>query len=777
MQLLYPALATGFFLVAAPLLIHLIHMVRQRRQPWAAMEFLLAAYRRQRKWILLRQLLLLLARTAAIAVLVAMLAGWVSNQQWLSWFGEQTSHYICVLDDSQSMADRSGGQTAYSRGLDALEGLERQLVATPGSHRLTILRASRAAVLSNAPEAGQRENADAAVDVNAQTVSPSSRLLERLRASQPTDLGMSLDSALDLVPALAESVSADRTQLLLFSDMRQQQWERPERTIATLQGLQRQGIGFQVVDCAAEPQANLSIVELAPEPDVWAAGVPVMIRVAVSNNSQVPARNVILSAAVIQMGDTSSGPILDRSASGNREALPDTAIEQIEPGATEVRRFQVFVPAVGTHAVEVTLPDDALSQDNRRVCLVPLVDQRKVLLVDGDPTGRQALLLASALQPGGTVRTGLACDTQPASFLNNISLDRLRLYDAIYLLDVPTFDSSFGPLLRIYLNEGHGCAIWLGPRARLEAYEQVLGAENVELLPGAFGQKPLAEDAQERAAPDLRFGDPHPITEPLAAGGDAIFSRIRVGRFVPFLVAADEVPEPQTVLKIRGGSPLLVLRQVESGNIAWLSAGLDSASSNWPTDPTFVIVMLRLAAHLTTSLTAPTGLPVGETWQIACDQERMNPRAVYVPPADQPPRMEYDLPAQVIDSTLGSQWRISSRDALLENTVGLDAMLRAGLAELWIQEVDGSRRVQLMAWTSPAEEGRLARVARSDFAQKMSPLSIRWSDAAAFSGDQGSGGATRSMWLLAVLGGLLIGEQVLGYLASYHPPRIARGQP
>src|SRR5436190_70504 len=71
MQFVHQALTWGFLLALAPLLIHLINMMRHRRVHWAAMEFLLASYKKHRTWIWLKQLLLLLARIAAVVPVVA----------------------------------------------------------------------------------------------------------------------------------------------------------------------------------------------------------------------------------------------------------------------------------------------------------------------------------------------------------------------------------------------------------------------------------------------------------------------------------------------------------------------------------------------------------------------------------------------------------------------------------------------------------------------------------------------------------------------------------
>ena len=67
MSFLFPTLLTiGLALVALPVLIHLINMMRHRRIQWAAMEFLLISQKKNRTWILLKQLLLLLLRMGAV---------------------------------------------------------------------------------------------------------------------------------------------------------------------------------------------------------------------------------------------------------------------------------------------------------------------------------------------------------------------------------------------------------------------------------------------------------------------------------------------------------------------------------------------------------------------------------------------------------------------------------------------------------------------------------------------------------------------------------------
>ena len=65
-------LVVGIPLIGLPLLIHLINLRRHQRVQWAAMEFLLESQKRNKKWILLRQLFLLLLRVVGKLALFAL---------------------------------------------------------------------------------------------------------------------------------------------------------------------------------------------------------------------------------------------------------------------------------------------------------------------------------------------------------------------------------------------------------------------------------------------------------------------------------------------------------------------------------------------------------------------------------------------------------------------------------------------------------------------------------------------------------------------------------
>jgi len=111
---LHPALfAAGAAAVAIPVIIHLL--MRRRRKPieWAAMRFLLEAYRKHKRRLRLEQWLLLAARCLIIALLGTALARpFFGNANSLTG-GPETLYLI--IDNSLTASAQSGGDAALAR--------------------------------------------------------------------------------------------------------------------------------------------------------------------------------------------------------------------------------------------------------------------------------------------------------------------------------------------------------------------------------------------------------------------------------------------------------------------------------------------------------------------------------------------------------------------------------------------------------------------------------------------------------------------------------------
>jgi hypothetical protein len=117
--LAHPALLwTGAALVTVPIVIHYLFRRKHRVVRFAAMEFLLAALKKQKRRVQMENLLLLLLRCALIALLALALARPALRSAALAPLGGSARGVILILDTSASMAARTTGRRGLERARD-----------------------------------------------------------------------------------------------------------------------------------------------------------------------------------------------------------------------------------------------------------------------------------------------------------------------------------------------------------------------------------------------------------------------------------------------------------------------------------------------------------------------------------------------------------------------------------------------------------------------------------------------------------------------------------
>ncbi len=788
---LYPALLAGFAFVAVPLLVHLINMLRHRRRRWAAMDFLLASYRKQKKWLRLRQLLLLLTRLAVAAVLIAMLCGWTGGRQLLGILGGQTTHHIVILDDSYSMGDASGGgeATAYQRAVQALEQLTQRLAADQGNHQLTVMRASRAALAVR----GGNEAGDAAADLSAQTVLADGNLIARVMATRASPVRTDLVAALDLAGELAAATDADQRYVYVASDFRQRDWEASERLAESMRAFSDDDVGVRMIDCAARPERNLAITDLAPVQDVWVAGVPVVVRATVKNYSTTAVNNLTLACRVIRYGDEAATIDPSRRVSGTVESLPGLVIESLAPGGEITKSFQVFINQTGTHAIEVELPSDALAVDNVRTCTLPLSEAERVLIVDSDPDEADAYTLAAVLDPGSQVRIGAVPDIKPPAFLRSATAEMLAPYRAVYLIDLPEVTETAAGALEQYVRRGGGVAWFLGDSVQANGYNEVLLSGERRLLPAPLEQIVELPSGGSEKTGDLMFGDEDTLIDPLRGAGDAMLSMIGLAK--GWSLGELPVDDQETgggegegegegeeserlnntryreVLVRRDGVPLVTEHTRGAGTVVTVLTDLDKGWTNWPGDPTFVPFMLLSNARLWSGASASTSGRITDPLQRSVSLRQFFPELKLVSPAGSPPRVVVDVAA---DSEGGGEdgvvtVELDPVEQLAGSEESADDLLRPGLFEWQLLRSEGGSTVVPVARTIVAGEGDLQRAERAEIQQALMPLEVQFVSSDDWSRqNEYAGSSTLGLMLLAILGLLLAAEQALAYWASYH---------
>ncbi len=786
MQFLFQPLTWGFVLVGVPILVHLINMLRHRKQSWAAMDFLLESYRKHRRWVLLKQWLLLAARILAMFLLVAMLARWISNSQSLGWFGGRVTHHYILLDDSYSMAEQEKDETAYSKALKAVQSLIRSIATQPGEHQLTLLRWSRAELAARAGK--DQARVDVAADLISQTIpQDASRLLDRIAASQPSSLQLSPDPALELIAPLISANEGEQVEIYMVTDLRRNEWSQPESTKAKLSPLVQGSTRVQFIDCADASSGNLGLRSLQPEQETWAAGVPLMVKFQVTNHGQTAAKNVVVKLRSINYAEGRATVAPEARYSGEIIDAPPVVIDEIPAGETAMRQVQLVFATPGQHVVEATLPEDRLQIDNHRWCVIAIRQTQKILVVDDSADTQTQFFLKTALQPDGRQATGMSVDVRDAAYLRDATAEALASWDVIVLLEGPTLDPAALGRLENYIKSGGGLAFLAGPSttpAKISEYYRggagffpspIVGSYETNIRPGNTEPQVTATD--------------HPILAPLKSLQSSPFQLIEVRKL---LELTNDVTTDASVEVVAWGpdkKPLILDKAYGDGHVIVVLTGLVSdaagggrllnreqqiAWSNWAQDPTFVVFALRTMGYLGSFRRSETSDPVGTPVTTTFAGVSLLPDAeVLFPAKNDGGRAKLTVPAQ--QTSADAPLKIELAVDLTQDNDAIEGLLRPGVFEVWMNSTDGVSLVQNTAHNVPAGEGNLARVTRTELEEKLSPLKVTIQSADTLSTAAWSPeAASYSTLLFALLVLLLLAEQSLAYSASYHVPKVTK---
>lgn len=791
MQFVFQPLAWGFLLVLLPLLIHLINLVRHRRTPWAAMEFLLESYRKNRRWVWLKQALLIASRMLAMALLVAMLAQWITGSKWLAAFGRTTTHHYVILDDSASMSDTANGKSAYQNALGAIASIANAANQGSQQHLLSIFRASRGSLAANRADQPEKNESDTASDVRADAIADllartiptdASGLLSKINNTSPTSLECSLEDTLAAVAPLLQSDQSDRAIVYIMSDFRAKDWNNAAALRQRLQSLRRDPVEIQLIDCVENRHENLTLAAIEPRQEVLAAGVPTMINITVKNHGEAPARNVAVRIQAIDYSRKDGEPKPTEPYSGIVTELPPLVFDRIEPGEALTRNVQVVFPKSGSQVVTAELPPDALAADNSARCVLDLLDGVRVLLVDGDAGGKHSFFLESALNPGGNARTGLLIAREGPEYLRDTDPEGLDPYACIVLQSVPSLDPRALANLHRYVSRGGGLAIWFGDNVTANDYlrsyaswtKPIPGAtDTTPLMPfGLLGPVDFPKDPSD-ATPDI-LADNHPIFAPLLGLSSSPFQFVRIQRYVEIDSREESASSKRwkPVATLRNRKPLMVDYSLGEGRVLIALTSLDRRWCNWPQDPTFVVAALKMVGYLCSFRTSDTSKPAGSSLRWDFSAQEMLPETQLVCPAPSGRNIRPTL--QVNGETVGEN-SLRAKLEIRPNTDSEDtvkALTSAGLFEWWGTAVQGDAIVKNLSRNTPPAEGDTERIAPADLNNALAGIKYTYRTAAAVGSNLAlSGLSNRNLLLMAMLLALLAFEQWLAWSASYHLPK------
>ena len=633
MSFLNPALLSFGLLFAVPLVIHLLNRQRYKRRPWAAMEFLLAAYRKQRRRLRTENLLLLLLRCLIPIVLALAIARPILRDSIAAPLVGGSAHHVLVLDHSYSMALRPpDAQSPFARMRDLagelLEGLEGQ-----NGHKVTLVMA------------GVRTEMPVLADLD---LGQAKAVVASLEG--PQDSASDLTEALDQVAELVEEPSADdEERVYLFTDLQAHAFgaaaapvddgaaapvdpdEAAEAvdpadfadTARDLFDRVQQHADVVLVDVggiandAAPAQAdNLQVADIALDGDIAIARTPVPVLVTVRNHS--PTAQLAQVTLEVDGGQ------------------PQRRTAEVEAGAEQQLEFSVTFHTTGRRTLRASLDQDGgLLVDNDRFAVVSVRERIRVLMVEGsgeaDPGLRETELLRSLLDPTrGEGPPGLT--TFDPVVLDTVSFLALRedptQFDLVVLANVERLNEAAATALEEAVAAGTGLWVMLGDRVDAASYNLHLAERTMPVrLTAPTGYLPGGDRFYESVieAPD------HPVFQGFPQEVYAeVFQRTPIYRFYGTTGELADGAEVLARIRDRDRTPLVIASRIGAGKALWWTSPLSLRPDRWNR---FELPMLALplshesARWLTVPTIDPYNVTVGAELTAAL---RQRPTETYV---------------------------------------------------------------------------------------------------------------------------------------------------
>lgn len=749
----------GLALVAAPIVIHLIHRLRYRRVKWAAMEFLLKSQQKNRRRLLLEQLLLLLLRILVIVAIVALVARPVLDPDQLSLFQGRKTHHVVVVDDSGSMRDRWGGTTAFEEAKTVVRNIAELGARRPGTQVVSVLLASKPGVPLFTARALDRTFLG--------------ELDARLKSLDATHRQVPFEAALVAARRLLESTPGGTQLAHVISDFRSSDWEAAGPAVLAIKELTAAKIEVNCLRSVPEEHPNLALTRLEGSLDIAAANVPLRLSIAVKNFGKKVAQGIRLNVLV-----------------DGRKLPTAVVIESLEPGQTTQREFDVVFPTTGPHAVQVELPPDSLDSDNRRYLAFTIPESHAVLLVSGQTGASEIESLRDALAPAPGL-TGFAPTVETIEVLRRQPLDR---YQSLFLVNTPDLPADVVRVLEQYVRGGGGLVWFSGDQVRPGFVNKSLyKADGTGLfaLPLA-AVADLSRDDTNPAA-DIAFGV-HPAFRIFQGDENPFVDTVAIQRYFAPANGWTATPGVQVIARLRNGAPLFLEHRLGQGVIVTCLSSCGAPWTNWPQNPSFVPLSLELARHIARPKQRFDQRVVGEELPVVLDAAVYSPQLELTLPNGAVERITATVEQAGAASPPSGQGTTGSETAPSEPTNhepannepdGAAARYREvvrstdepGLYRLGLKRLDGADETRQYSFNAPSAESDLSLTATDELRKSLGGR-VRVRE----HGDQDVAVATETgreihdfVLLLLVL--LLVAEQLFGWRLGYHPKSTGAGSP
>ncbi len=553
MVFLTPLFLLGLLAALIPIAIHLIRKEKPPKLMFSSIRFLKKTSKKLILFQQIQQWLLLLLRSAVIALLVIAFARPLFDQTVARLLDADPQSAVIVLDTSMSMRYDDHFERARQEALDLIDGMgagdEVALVAFSGSadtvRELTTDIDSVRSVIAGMEEAGYGIT----------------RYMPNLR----------------LADQLLEASRYENRAVYLISDFQSNGVSGDEESWKLAPG-----VAFTGIDVGSDETSNLALTDVrSPEQLLEAASAQnILARVRSTGSQHLGRGEVSLSV---------DGEVLDRQ----QIDLTDRS-EQVVTFTTEFT-------AEGTHVGEVRLVGDGFSVDNSYHFTVDVLPKIRVLLVNGeasenwfDDEAHWFGLAVSSNEQSPFVLQSI----EP----QELTATALRQSDVVALLNVGNLSTSQSQAVTDFVTGGGSVLLAPGDRVEAEVFNRQFG----EIAPALLQNRGVMGIDDYLVIAD--FDRRHPILRPLNGDWSARFSEHW---------SMTAVDTAEVLMQFDNTDPALVERDVGEGKAIMFASSLDLEWNNLPLQSLYLPFVHQTLRHLVQAETKQRAYQVGDLINLA----------------------------------------------------------------------------------------------------------------------------------------------------------------
>ncbi|MHC4943546.1 MAG: BatA domain-containing protein [Planctomycetota bacterium] len=591
------ALLFGASLFAVPLIIHLLNRRRYRPKAWAAMDFLLAAYKRTRRRLRLENFLLLLIRCLIIILLaLAMAKPFVSSESAVAALTTVRRDVVVVLDDSYSMGYQlTPDETCFDFAKKKISALLGRLDSARGDTVTMIL-------MGNTPEF--------AVPFHS---SPQEALIKLERLREPALREANFPALVDLLAGEVTAAIQGKKEVYIFTDLQARTlgsgieggWES---TAALLNQAVEADMQIQFVDVgdpSSYPQ-NTVVTQVGTLEPYVTTEVPTTFIAMVQNFSET------------EIPDCRGTFVLDGEPVESRSV-------KLRPGSSASVECTITLHEAGFHHISFRLEADNLPVDDERWYAFDARHTVRVLLVDGryrdDPLERATGELMWVINPAridGSRDRGTVFEPEVMDFkIFNAGRTEINRYDCIILADVEGLSTEMTGALIDYTRSGGSLVFFMGEEVDLAAWNQrLLSGDGPHLLPARL-EAVMGDELGAEAVDYFQLSvadSSHPLFALFNDPRYRVLLDVPVFRFVRIGDVAEEARViARLVDSLDRSYPAVVENVVGQGRVLFFAFAADSSWSLIPERPALFLPMVHnMLYHLTARDAGLFNLGVGD---------------------------------------------------------------------------------------------------------------------------------------------------------------------